>query len=216
MTWVMVLGLALLAFVIAAFVLKAPRPGWEAIGATLLLGIAGYGLQAHPGMPGAPKPAQQRIVADTAALVDARGEVTESGIPQNNRWIIVADGLARNGQYANAAQVLRGALAEEPDNAEAWLALGNVLVAHADGMLTPAALHAFQKAADADPEHPGPPFFLGMALAQSGQLTQAREVWAELLARSPQDAPWRADLESRLEQLDRFIAGQQQPARPQP
>lgn len=215
MTWLLALVLAVLAFVLAAFVLKAPRKAWETIGAALLLGIAGYGLQASPGLPGAPKAPEQEIADSAASLVEARGDVTESGIPPNNRWVVIADGLARNGQFANAAQVLRGALAEDPQNAEAWLALGNALVAHADGMLTPASLNAYQKAADADPDHPGPPFFLGMALAQSGQLGQARTLWAELLARSPEDAPWRADLESRLEQLDRFIAGQQAaPVRP--
>lgn len=208
MSWVLVLLLALAAFAGAAFVLKAPRGGWEAIGAALLLGIAGYGLQANPGVAGAPKPAQQDISADPAALIEARGKVRESEIGPTDRWIVIADALARNGQYANAAQVLLGAIEEDPENAEAWLAMANALVAHAEGLLTPAASYAYREATAAAPDHPGPPFFWGLALAQSGRFAEAHTLWLELLEQTPDDAPWRSDLESRLEQLDSMVEAQ--------
>lgn len=48
MTWVLVIGLVVGAFLIAVFVLRAPRVSWEAIGAALVLGIAGYALQGSP------------------------------------------------------------------------------------------------------------------------------------------------------------------------
>ena len=38
-------------------------------------------------------------------------------------------------------------------------------------------------------------------MAQSGDLKGADAVWSQLLARTPPDAPWRADLEMRLAQL---------------
>ena len=57
MIWAVVIGLALAAFVTLAVVFKVPRKGWEAIGAALLLGIAGYALQGSPNQPGAPKAA---------------------------------------------------------------------------------------------------------------------------------------------------------------
>jgi cytochrome c-type biogenesis protein CcmH/NrfG len=41
--------------------------------------------------------------------------------------------------------------------------LGNALVLHADGMMTPAAELAFQRAAKLAPDHPGPKFFYGLA-----------------------------------------------------
>lgn len=205
MTWLLVMALTVLAFCALAFVLKAPRKGWEAIGAALLLGIAGYGLQGRPGLAGAPKPPGQTISDNPAALVDARKSLEQRSGVSGDRWVLVADALARNGQYANAASVLLGAVEKDPRNGEAWLAMANALVAHADGQLTPASLHAFQQAGKAAPDNPGPPFFLGLALAQSGRLSEARGLWADLLARSPPDAPWRADLETRLGQLDRFI-----------
>ena len=88
------------------------------------------------------------------------------------------------------------------------LTLGNALVGHSNGLLTPASQYAYQKAATLSPDHPAPPFFLGLALATSGQLQQARAIWAELLERSPPDAAWREDLTSRLARIDALIAQQ--------
>ncbi|MEZ5737603.1 MAG: tetratricopeptide repeat protein [Novosphingobium sp.] len=209
MSWALVILLAALAFCMLAFVLKAPRKGWEAIGAALLLGVAGYGLQASPGLSGAPKPPQQTVSNDPASLVEARRSLEGEGAPLGDSRVVIADALARNGQFANAAAMLRVAVEQNPNNGEAWLALANALVSHADGLLSPASLFAFRKAAEAEPDHPGPPFFLGLALAQSGRLGEARALWADLLERSPPEAPWRADLEARLSRLDQFIASQE-------
>lgn len=215
MTWVVVFLLALAAFCGMAFVLKAPRKGWEAIGAALLLGVAGYGLQGSPGLAGAPKPPAQTIAKNPAALVEARKNLSSGQSSAGDNWVTVGDALARNGQYANAATVLLGAVEKDPNNGEAWLAMANALVGHADGQLTPASLYAFRHAADAAPDNPGPPFFLGLALAQSGRLVEARQLWAELLRRTPPDAPWKADLEMRLGQLDEFIAARGMEPQPQ-
>lgn len=208
MTWALVALLAVAAFAMIAFGLKAPRGGREAIAAALVLGIAGYALQGTPGLPGAPKAPAEEVSRNASAMVDARGKVSDSSLPPSDRWVVIADGLARNGRYADAAEVLRGAVEANPGNSEAWLAMGNALVAHADGMLTPAGLYAFRRAARADPDAPGPPFFLGLAFAQSGRYAEARQLWADLLARAPADAPWRGPLADQLRKLDAFIAAQ--------
>lgn len=206
MSWLLAILLAVGAFVLIALVLKAPRKGRVALAAALLLGIAGYGLQASPNLPAAPKAPTQDKANQAAALVEARQALAGRRGPAGNEWIVIGDALARHGQFADAAGVYLGAVEKEPRDAEAWLALANALVGHADGTLTPAALYAFRHAEAAAPGHPGPPFFLGLALGQSGRFEEAREQWADLLAQSPKDAPWRADLEDRLARLDAFIA----------
>lgn len=209
MSWILAGLLALTAFLVMAFLLKAPRVGWEAIAAALVVGIAGYALQANPGLAGAPREGPQAPSGDPAALVKARQSLDgKAGLPAG-QWLVVGDALARNGQYADAAGVLLGAVRHDSKNADAWLALANALVSHADGTISPASLFAFQKAMNAAPEHPGPPFFLGLALAQSGRFAEARGLWGGLLARSAADAPWRADLEDKLRRLDALIAQQQ-------
>lgn len=215
MSWVLVLGLALIAFAMIAFVFKVPRGSWEAVGAALVLGIAGFALQASPGQPGAPTQPPQPVKASGAALIEARKRLASQDPQAPDRWMVIADALARNGQYADAAGVVLGAVEANPRNADAWLALGNDLVAHADGSLTPAARFAYARAIEADPAHPGPPFFLGLTLATNGRLAEGRALWADLLARAPRDAPWRRDLELRMERLDAFIADQRErPAGP--
>jgi cytochrome c-type biogenesis protein CcmH len=213
MSWVWALLLALAALGLALLLLRwmgKPRLGWEAIGAALLLGIAGYGLQGSPGLPGSPRAPAEKISGDPATLVAARNALNGKGKPLGSNLVVMADAYARHGQYADAAGLLRVAVDQNPKDADAWLALANALVGHAEGTLSPAALYAYRHAAEAAPSNPGPPFFLGLALAQSGRFSEARNLWADLLQRTPADAPWRADLQDRLGRLDTLIAQQNQ------
>lgn len=207
MIWVLAAVLALVSFLAIALVLKAPKSAWAAVGTALLLGLAGYALQASPGLSGAPKAPQQDATNEAAAMVEARKALAGHKIEAGNQWVVIGDALARHGQFADAAGVYRGAVEKDPRNAEAWLALANVLVAHADENLTPAALLAYRRAQDAAPDNPAPPFFLGLALVQSGRLGEARSIWAGLLEATPPDAPWRDDLTQRLARLDAVIKG---------
>jgi len=204
MIWLLVLLLALAVFLALVLVLKLPRVGWELTGTALLVGLAGYALQSSPGKPGAPKAAVENAKAADEAEIRQRQEMGDQ-FSKGQSWMVLADGLSRNGQYGAAATVLGKAVKENPQDADLWVALGNALVGHSDGMITPAAQFAFQKAADISPEHPGPPFFFGLALAQSGRLPEARAVWKELLDRSAPDAPWREDLQSKIARIDSML-----------
>ena len=208
MGWAIVIGLAVVAFAALVLLFKAPKKGWEAIGAALLLGIAGFAWQARPAQPGAPKQAAEAENKDAAALVAARQELAKSTGEPPNSWMVIADAFARNGQFADAAGVVLGAVEKNPNDGQAWLSLANNLVGHAEGALTPAAEYAYGRAMRADPDQPGPAFFLGLALAGNGKLAEGRALWADLLARAPKDAAWRKDLEARLARLDEFIAAQ--------
>lgn len=202
-------ALAAICFAVLALVLRIPRQGWEAAGAALVLALAGFAFQASSDQPGAPKAAAQTAAGSGADLVDARRQLSADGRPvASNQWLVYADAFARNGQYGDAASLALTAAEKEPGNADTWLALANNLLAHGEGNLTPAAIYAYGRAAQADPAHPGPPFFLGLALAGSGKLAEGRTMWADLLARAPAEAPWRGELAARLERLDAFIAAQ--------
>ncbi|NKJ43616.1 tetratricopeptide repeat protein [Novosphingobium sp. SG720] len=205
MTWVLVLAVAGVAFAAMVLIGRLPRTGWEVTGAALLFGLAGYALQGHPGLPGAPTPAVENAAVADATLLKERQQMGNS-FAKGRSWLILADGLTRQGQYRAAADVLGKAARENPDDADVEVALGNALVGHSEGLITPAAQYAFRRAAAIDPNHPGPPFFMGLALAQSGRLVDARAMWVDLLARSPADAPYRPDLAARLERLDQMIA----------
>jgi cytochrome c-type biogenesis protein CcmH len=205
MNWLPILILALAAFALAAFVLKLERQNWMLFAAVLLFGLAGYALQASPDRLSAPKLTNAPQAAQSGeAMVSARRALFDPSQPIPS-YLTVSDGFARQGRYAEAAQLLRSGTAENPGHGEGWLALANALVEHASGQVTPASLYAYSKAEQAMPGNPGPAYFLGVALLRSGMPGQARQVWAELLTNSPEDAPWREDLQARIDQLDSMM-----------
>ncbi|HZV11004.1 MAG TPA: tetratricopeptide repeat protein, partial [Novosphingobium sp.] len=124
---------------------------------------------------------------------------------QGDKHLIIADALTRHGQYADAITVLRGATDADPKDSQAWLAMANALVAKAEGNLSPAALLAFRRAAETDPRAPGPPYFLGLALARSGRFEEARGLWLNVVQNAPANAPWRDHIAQRILRLDRLI-----------
>ncbi|MEY4159496.1 MAG: hypothetical protein RLZZ136_117 [Pseudomonadota bacterium] len=205
---ILAIGLAIMCFAVLAWGLKLPRKLWEVTGIALLLGLTGYALQGSPAQTGAPKaPVERMDGAGSAAMIAERQKLNGSA-PMGDNLLVTADAFSRHGQYADAAETLRVAVVKDPANGDAWLSLANALVQHAEGNLSPAALFAFSRAEQAAPSHPGPPFFLGLALARSGRLLEGRAVWGDLLARTPPQAPWRADLTAQLADLDAFIARQ--------
>jgi cytochrome c-type biogenesis protein CcmH len=200
MIWLWVM-LAALVTIVALFVLgKLPAAARPLAAAAVMLGMAGYALQGSPSLPGKPVAAPEEPEGFGDVIADQRQGMADRFGPAA-QWLGMSDGFARTGKTELAAKTLEKGLARYPDNVDLWVGLGNALTAHGGGMMSPAAALAFDDAARRDPAHPAPPFFAGLALAQGGDLKGAEAVWSELLARSPADAPWRADLEMRLAQL---------------
>lgn len=202
MSWAIAVALAAIAFVAIAFVLRAPKQGWATLGAALALGLAGYALQASPGLRGAPAAAGEKQLIDGNALIEARRHVMGRADEQLPPYLLTADAFARRGQYQDAAGLLRRAVREHPRDAEAWLALGNALVEHGEGTLSPAALYAYRQADAAEPGTAGPSFFLGLALIRQGEVVEAHKLWSAQLAAMPADAPGREELAARFGMLD--------------
>ena len=72
--------------------------------------------------------------------------------------------------------------------------------------VSPPALLAFRRAAQLAPEHPAPPFYLGMAYVRAGQFREARPYWARALALSPEGQSYSREIALRLALLDRLLA----------
>ena len=122
----------------------------------------------------------------------------------------------RAGDTNGAAQIILDDIAKHPDGAALWAGLGTVIAAHDGGQVSPAALFAFQKAVQLAPDSPGPPFMLGLAEIQSGQMAEAKVAWLRALSLAPGDAPYRVDIAERLVMIDQFIAMQAVEAAKQP
>lgn len=205
MSWLPILILTALVFALAVFVLKLPRTLWMLFGSALLFGLAGYAAQGNPGQPSAPaSPVREDAAQSGELMVEARREFYPEGrLP--SRFVVTADAFTRRGQHDQAANFLRNAVAENPKDGEAWLALGNALVEHAGGRLTAAALYAYSQAEKVSPENPAPTYFLGLAFLRAGEPANTLTLWRELLENAPADAEWRGPLSARLERLEAIL-----------
>lgn len=178
------------------------RGGLELTGAALMLALAGYARQGNADALGNPVQAVDQT-ASSDVPTTLRNE-RQGNILTENQWLSLADALINAGKTQAAVSILSEGTKRAPTNPDVWVGLGNALVVHNQGQISPAASYAFEKAAQIAPNHPGPPFFLGLGLAQAGKLDEAGEIWRGLLARAPADAPWKADLESRLAQINQL------------
>ncbi len=206
MTWIIAIALAAICFAVCAFVFRLPKASWTVLLAALALGLAGYSMQASPGLPGAPKAAREKPSPESGwALVELRKNLIGKDNLSRDPKMVTADALIRQGQFENAIAVLSRVTLNNPNDAEAWLAMANALTFHADGVMTPAALMAYRKAGDAQPDGAGAAFFLGLSLISSGEIIQGHQLWSGRLQSMPEDGPGRAILAERLGQLDEML-----------
>lgn len=182
--WLALLALATVGLLRLA---KLRGPLLTLAAAAIAFGCAGYAWQGRPDLAGVP-----RAVAERGAPISlAAARVTLMGQFDNtDSWLTMSDNFAARGNSQDAVGILRSAVREHPRNYKLWVGLGNALVDHGRG-LNPAARLAYRNAAALAPEHPAPPFFLGLAEARSGNVEQALRLWRGILAKAPANAGWR-------------------------
>lgn len=188
-----------LVLMLAAFLVRlSGRRAALPVALALALGVGGYATFGRPALPARPAAekagdplARPAIDAARRRLLQNNGDVSA--------WLTLADVLAREGQTAEAVQAMTVATRAYPRSADLWVGLGNALVLHGDGQVNAAARLAFGRASLADPGHPAPRYFLGLAWMQAGKPREARAAWEALRRESPPGAPW-------IEDLDRKIA----------
>lgn len=210
MGWIAMIVLALLAGAGLFVFVRRDAGALQFTAAALLLALAGYAWQGHPGFAGAPKAAPGRQQLPDSDFAKTREDML-GRFDQASAWLTIADGFQRRGDTRSAAELLQNAVHRSPDNADLWVGYGNALVMHGGGMMSPAAQLAFQRAAALAPDHPAPRFFYGLALAQGGNYDAAERIWRELVAAAPPDAPYRRIVEERLQALAQARASGQIP-----
>lgn len=207
MGWVVAIGLAVLVALAVIGLGRLPRASWELVGAALLLGLAGYAWQGSSALSGSPHAAGKRDVRFDEKLVERRRALADRLGPAN-QWLILSDGLGRQGKSREAANVLVSGLRQYPDDANLWLGLGNALLVHGEGVLSPGADFAYRRALQLGGKGPGPAYFYGLALAAAGQYGAARDQWVPLHDRLPPQSGLRRDLEEKIGALNAIIAAQ--------
>lgn len=186
------------------------------LGAALLLALAGYAWQGRPGLAGRPKPPPVREQHADSEFAQTREDLL-GRFDRAGTYLTIAESFQRRGDTKSGVDAIRAGLRGSPNDADLWVGLGNALVIHNDGMMSPAAQLAFDRAAQIAPDHPGPRYFYGLALAQGGNFDAAEQIWSELIAQAPPEAEYREMIEERLAQLRAQRAIQTPvPAQPSP
>jgi cytochrome c-type biogenesis protein CcmH len=211
--WAIMIGLALLAGLGLGLFLRRDAGALQFLAAALLLALAGYSWQGRPGLAGAPKRPPERQMRPESQFTKAREDLL-GRFDRAAFWLNLSDGYQRRGDTASAAQVLETAVRRNPRDPDLWVGLGNALVVHGGGMMSPAAQLAFSRAAALAPDHPGPPFFYGLALAQGGNYDEAERIWTRLIAAAPEDAQYPRLIEAQLAALREARARGGAPAAP--
>lgn len=205
MGWVILAMMIAFTALALALIGRLPRSTWEVVGAALLVGCAGYAWQGHPEMVGSPRSTQTQLVPFDEDLVMMRRTLGER-FGKSAPWLTMSDGFARQGKTQDAANILISGLRANPDNADLWVGMGNALVAHGGGIVSPSAKYSYNRAADAAPDAISPLFFHGMALARSGDLEPARKIWSTLLPHVPIANPLHQQLAVNIAMIDKAIA----------
>lgn len=211
MGWVIAAAMAVVVMALLMLAGRLPRATWELTGAALLLGLAGYAWQGHPRLPGSPRTMAERAPPFNEDMIERRRGMAERFGPAA-QWMVLSDGLARQGKKKEAANVLLSGLRQSPDDPNLWLGLANALVEHGD-MLSPGADYAYRKAIALEPEAPAAAYFYGLALARSGDLAGAKAQWAPIADKAPPDSEVRAELLANIARIDAMLAGKAAPVR---
>lgn len=205
MGWLVILLLALAIGVALWRFARFDRGALMFLASALLVAMAGYIWQGRPGLAGKPVPPPTQQILPDSAFARVREQML-GRFDRASQWLTIADAYHRSGDTRGAADIIGSGLRQNPSDSDLWVGLGNALVIHADGLMTPAAELAFRRADGLAPLYPGPRFFYGLALIQGGNLDAAAAVWRDLLASAPANAGWRPLIEERLALLDQARA----------
>lgn len=189
------------------------------VSALIVPALAG-GLYLAIGSPGLPdQPHAAREIPATEGDLDAAGieEILalitrlearlEAEPGEILGWQILSQAYLRLNRTADAANAvdravaLREAEGDPVGAADLHVDFGEAVMRLSRGQITPAAGRAFAAALALDPDNHAARYYRGLARLQAGEALEALDIWRALLASGPEDAPWRAPLEARIERM---------------
>jgi cytochrome c-type biogenesis protein CcmH len=171
-----------------------------------------YLVLGSPGMIDQPRAERLATVHAGRSIDDlvAQVEMHLQSHPDDGRgWEVIAPVYLRLGRADDAVAARRNALRLNGQTAERDAALGEALVAAANGVVTAEAKQAFEKALALDAKHVEARYFIGVAAEQDGDRTRAADIWRGLIADAPKDAAWTSFVRAALERVE---GGVQTPA----
>lgn len=198
----------------------APAPGtsrWRLLTASsiviLLVPVSSLGLYLYfgtPGMPDVPLADRAAERAQMQAADERRQGLMDMAAELSGRlqaepsdlagWMLLGRTYLTLDRPGSAVEAFEKATALPTADSETWSAYGEALVQANDGLVSPLAQEAFQRAVGLMPGEPRARYYLGLAERQAGDPLAALGWWVDLEADSPADAPWMGVLRQRIEE----------------
>ena len=121
-------------------------------------------------------------------------------------WTLLARSYGSLGRHSEAIAAWRNVQRLAPNAVDSLGGLAEALVQAAGGTVTPEAVRLFEAAGKADENDARARFYLGLARVQAGESRQGLQIWTDLVAISPRDAPWLEGVRAQI----RRVAGEAQ------
>ncbi len=157
----------------------------------------------------APTPAPQAVDPAFADLMEKLRAAVAARPDDVKGLELLASNEARLGNMSAARKAMEQLVAAKGDTATAedHAALAEVMIMAAAGVVTPEAEQALTRALALDPDNGTARFYSGVLMAQVGRYDLTFRLWAPLLDKGPQDAPWIAPIRAQIEDIA-FRAGE--------
>jgi cytochrome c-type biogenesis protein CcmH len=160
-----------------------------------------YWANGSPGLPSAPYAERRDVAAQEEqllALVRTRiAALDPASEGARQGWVVLGNAERGRGRPEAAAEAFARALAIRFDAETA----GQQAQALLEADRTEEASRFLAEALPRAPDHIGLRFLTGLAEARAGRPESARTMWRALVADAPADAPWRAMVERRMQDL---------------
>jgi len=166
-----------------------------------LVALGFYYPLGSPELPDFPLAQRARTPDGTQSLDNLVAQVEQhlANNPTDGRgWSVLAPVLARLGRVDDAVRAFRNSITYNGENSERRADLGEALVAAAGGVVTGEAKAEFDRAIALNADDVKASYYLGLAAEQDGRASEAANIWREMLAKAPADAPWRSLVQAAL------------------
>ncbi len=173
------------------------------------LALGGYLMFGSPSLPQQPHAARsdQSPEAKRVAEMVSRVEERLREHPDDGAgWDVIAPVYLRQQRYHDAVFAFQQSLRLNGENAARLEGLGEAMILRDNGQVSETARQALNRALVRNPESLKAQFWLAVSDEQNGNLEQAARAYKKILDNSPEGAPWRAMVGTRLavvrQQLD--------------
>ncbi|MFN4225329.1 MAG: tetratricopeptide repeat protein [Hyphomonas sp.] len=184
---------------------------WLILGASLMLGIAGYAAIGKPGMADQPMYARQAALAEkirtdpqslTAAETLSRLEQAVRDQPDKPEpHFFIGEMLRAQNRPEDALRAYQSSLRRDENYVPALVALADVLVELSDGAVGPDATRLYARAYQLDESQVRAGMFAALGAAQAGEQEKANQAMRYIYSRLPEDDPRRERFRAMIEAI---------------